>query len=252
MIFSHPRTPRRVPGVRPHETFPIVLVLACAALFAVPAWRAFGRWLIHENGPVELTTFLSFVLAGVVACAAWRAARGRAGRPAWGVLLILLAAASFVAALEEISWGQSFAHFASPAAFAQLNVQSETNLHNLEGVQNLHSFLLFAVGVIGLALFAWSRRAARGLHVPRMVGVCFAIVAVLGGFDWWTDNFPFGDPADTVIGMLAEVNELVLSLGVMAFALHVRALVPALATPRIAPRPAGESAGLPVGSIKAM
>jgi hypothetical protein len=225
---------RRVPRLHVLESFPIVLVLVCAVLFSIPALLAFDRWLIHENGPIELSTFLSFITAGAFAAAAWHSARARGVRSTWTALLLLFGLAAFVAGLEEISWGQSFTHFASPAAFARLNVQAETNLHNLEGVQNLHSFLLFVAGVAGTLLFAWSRRVTgRWPRVPGMVGVCFAIVATLGGLDWWTDNFPFGDPADTVIGMLAEVNELVLSLGVMAFAVHARAVL----SPRPAPHP---------------
>jgi len=237
MISSRGRSGRPVGWLRLLRTTPVLLVLACAVLFSIPTLRAFDRWFIHENGPVEMSTFLSFLAAGFFATRALWPARARG---ASGLVLLMVAgfaACSFVAALEEISWGQSLAHFASPPGWERFNVQDETNLHNLDGVQNLHSFLLFAIGAVGLALSVLSRRAGGLLRAPHVVSVCFAIVAVLGGLDWWTDNFPFGDPADTVIGMLTEVNEMVLSLGLMAYAFDLRTRVRPLRGRRTVPEP---------------
>ena len=55
--------------------------------------------------------------------------------------------------------------------------------------------------------------------LPGSTRVCLGVVAFLGLFDWITDNYPFGDPADTVIGMLAEVNEMVLAFAGLLFAI---------------------------------
>ena len=199
-----------------------VLVLSCSVIFGVPGTRSFGRMLIHENGPVEMSTFLAFIAGGVVALtAAWRVRRA----PERGPLMLLIVAFAFAwmfAGMEEISWGQSLLGFASPQGMDRFNVQNETNVHNLEGVQNLHSFLLFLLGTGGLALAAFiGRWRYPELRVPGSTKACLAFVAFLGLFDWITDNFPFGNPADTIIGMLAEVNEMVLAFAGLLFATAV-------------------------------
>lgn len=192
-------------------SIPIVMVVACVALFSIPAQRSFSLWLVRENGPVELATFLTFVLGGVVGLVAAR--RAATSNPmAVSAVIAGFALIWIAAGLEEISWGQSLLHFASPQGWARFNTQDEINLHNLEGVQNLHSFLLFAFGVVGLVLPIWfHRRGLTALDCPPSVRVYLGLVAVLGALDWWTDNFPFGDPVDTTIGRLTEVNELILA-----------------------------------------
>lgn len=197
-----------------------VIVAGCSVIFGVPETRPVGRMLIHENGPVEMATFLAFLAGGVVALfAAWRIRNTRDT----GRLLPLIVAFAFAwvfAGMEEVSWGQSLIGFASPQGMDRFNVQNETNVHNLEGVQNLHSFLLFLLGAGGLTIAAViERRRYVDLRVPGSTMLCLGVVAFLGLFDWITDNFPFGNPADTIIGMLAEVNELVLAVAGLLFAI---------------------------------
>lgn len=218
-----------------------VIVTGCSVIFGVPETRPFGRMLIHENGPVEMATFFAFIAGGVVAlAAAWRVRRN----PGAGRLLLLVVAFSFAwmfAGMEEISWGQSLIGFASPQGMDRFNVQNETNVHNLEGVQNLHSFLLFLLGAGGLALAAViERRRYDDLRVPGSTKVCLGVVAFLGLFDWITDNFPFGNPADTIIGMLAEVNEMALAFAGLLFAIALASRLAARGrsgAPRSQPQP---------------
>ncbi len=198
----------------------LVVVVGCGVVFGIPRTRPFGRMLIHENGPVEMTTFFAFMAGGLIALmAAWRVRRIRdAGLVP--LLAVAFAIGWMFAGMEEISWGQSLIGFASPAGLERINAQNETNVHNLDGVQDLHSFLLFALGAGGLALAAAvDRWRYPDLRVPGSTRACLAVVAFLGLFDWITDNYPFGDPADTVIGMLAEVNEMVLAFAGLLFAI---------------------------------
>ena len=197
-----------------------VIVVGCGVVFGVPGTRPFGRMLIHENGPVEMATFFAFMAGGVIALtAAWRTRRMRGAGPV-PLLTVAFAIAWMFAGMEEISWGQSLVGFASPAGLERINVQNETNVHNLEGVQDLHSFLLFVLGAGGLALAAAVERwRYPDLRAPGSTRACLFVVAFLGLFDWITDNYPFGDPADTVIGMLAEVNEMVLAFAGLLFAI---------------------------------
>ena len=58
------------------------------------------------------------------------------------ILITFLSFLTFLAAMEEISWGQQIFHFQSTDYFAQHNMQKETNLHNLMDA-NLFSSLIY-------------------------------------------------------------------------------------------------------------
>jgi len=60
---------------------------------------------------------------------------------AWAVGLFALL--SFVAGMEEISWGQQLLHFHSGDYFLHANLQHETNLHNLINA-NLFSSMIYS------------------------------------------------------------------------------------------------------------
>jgi hypothetical protein len=78
----------------------------------------------NENGVVELSTAFFFVLASVFFFLTFRANIN--------VFLLLLALLMFVAAGEELSWGQHLLHFSTPDSLNKVNVQHEFNFHNIE------------------------------------------------------------------------------------------------------------------------
>ncbi|HHQ48787.1 MAG TPA: hypothetical protein ENK19_07880 [Acidobacteria bacterium] len=88
--------------------------------------------LTVEDGPVENATALLFLVASVIMAETWwRSARpGRRPRRLHG--LLVLAVLLFICFGEEISWGQRIFGWRTPPAIASLNLQGETNLHNLE------------------------------------------------------------------------------------------------------------------------
>ena len=84
-------------------------------------------------------------------------------------MLVLFAAGAAFVAIEEISYGQTFWEYHTPAWFLEANHQREFNLHNLAG--DAPSRLLRRVGEFGLPIFGlvlpllWMRRGrgdARG------------------------------------------------------------------------------------------
>jgi hypothetical protein len=82
-------------------------------------------WLTQEDGIVEWTTALLFLLSAI-ACGwgAWRrAGRQRVGLVVWAALAILFMG-------EEVSWFQRVIGFSTPE-FLEGNVQGEANFHNL-------------------------------------------------------------------------------------------------------------------------
>ncbi len=80
--------------------------LGAAALFAGAALVGLALWRLRARSDAHIVRQVSYA----------------------GVALIL-----FVAAGEEISWGQRLLAFETPDAIREVNAQGETNLHNLYG-----------------------------------------------------------------------------------------------------------------------
>ncbi|HYF23437.1 MAG TPA: hypothetical protein VD929_08580 [Caulobacteraceae bacterium] len=78
-----------------------------------------------DTGLVEYATVANFAAIAAFCAALSRRAEG-AARP----VLMGFAALAVVALGEEISWGQWIFGWSSPEAFAEANLQGETNLHN--------------------------------------------------------------------------------------------------------------------------
>lgn len=97
------------------------------------------EFLYREDGVMEYATAIMLLLSSLAL--AWRAltwpgdgkalrsaAHGQ-GNPAW--FLMLIAAAAFLLGMEEISWGQRIFGWDTPDILQEINLQNETNLHNL-------------------------------------------------------------------------------------------------------------------------
>ena len=82
-------------------------------------------WATYEDMYGEWTQMYLFVM--VTLSALWLVFRGT-GR--YRPFFMLLAAAGFFTAGEEISWGQRLLDIDSPEFFEDYNIQGETNVHN--------------------------------------------------------------------------------------------------------------------------
>jgi hypothetical protein len=194
-------------------------------------------WLIEEDSIVEWIGTVG-LFAGA-ACFLWAFVltgrpelRGRYGTVK-RLVLLGLALLLFVAAGEEISWGQRLLGIATPESLSDVNTQGETNLHNLDLFQNVLSvdrlFQLFWVGfgvVVPLLSRAWEpARRLLDRHLP-ILPVSIALLLVLNEVveqlfqrlieaspDLYASTFPIG--SSTV-----ELNEsnvgLLLGLGALA------------------------------------
>lgn len=192
---------------------PVVLTAVAAYLFASPALEPRALPWVRENGPAEIASFAALLAAGVLLLLGARRSSGRAR-----VGLAVAGALGVLAALEEVSWGQSFFRFASPAGWEQVNVQNEINVHNLEPFQELHSFALFGIGVAALAAASWAARRAPRWRAPGVAHPYLVVLTLLGGLDWLTDNEPIAPRFDHVVGRLVEINELWLALAALLWA----------------------------------
>jgi hypothetical protein len=136
----------------------LALTAIAVYIFASYCILLFGRdtidWLIEEDSVVEwIGTVGLFVAAGCFLWAFVISSRGPLkGRfIIWKRLALLaLAVLLFVAAGEEISWGQRLLGISTPEGLGSVSTQNETNLHNIDFFQNSISvdrlFQLFWIG----------------------------------------------------------------------------------------------------------
>ena len=104
-----------------------------------------------ETGPVEtVTAVVMLATAGAAALLALKLRRNAAAPRRWQVWYLLIAAGALFVFMEEISYGQHWFGWTSPAYFQEHNKQRELNLHNLYG-DALSSSMRKAVNV-GLPL----------------------------------------------------------------------------------------------------
>jgi len=153
------------------------LVMIATVSLALADPQIFRSWFAAEDGPIEYGTAVLLLIGGVVLLC--RAVRGTGSR---GMVFVALtgiyALLFFLAAGEEISWGQRIFGLETPEALAQRNDQHELTFHNLVvgGVKldevifgNLLSVVLLSY-LIGLTLmwprFAWVRRFSEALAIP--------------------------------------------------------------------------------------
>ena len=113
-----------------------------------------------EDGLVESLGALSLLAASLFFAWTFWHSRGRGNEFLWfrtqrNVLALALAAAFLFAGGEEISWGQRIFGWATPVGIEEINVQGETNLHNMAFLQNFipaHTLFNLFWAAYGVAL----------------------------------------------------------------------------------------------------
>lgn len=134
----------------------VALLIALGFLFVYTNLPRFESY-IQEDGLIEWLTVLGLLAASAVSL--YRAISLYRDKP-WQFFLtnIVLGILLFIAAGEEISWGQRVLGIQTPGYFKEYNLQAETNLHNLKinGIEInrfVFSYLLIGVLVIYLGFF---------------------------------------------------------------------------------------------------
>ena len=139
-----------------------VFALTCAlALGTLHGDRRLLFRITREDGPIEWMTVAALLtLAVVVVRHLW--SLPKEALPAWvRAAFFALIGLAFFAAGEEISWGQRIFGFSTGETMHNLNLQHETNLHNLIPGALFNGIIVFSLG-IGFVLIPtiWRRRSA--------------------------------------------------------------------------------------------
>jgi hypothetical protein len=147
--------------------FPLFFCIAWLGFKKIPNTLYFS--LIREDGLLESFEAVFFFAGGILAMAAARRLRDSGTGSRVG-FFALLGAGMFLAALEEISWGQRFFHIPSPGFFRNHNTQGETTVHNLRFFQNLLPFAYIGAGLAGM--LSWLAVRSAGRKIRETVSAC--------------------------------------------------------------------------------
>jgi len=201
--------------------FPIVF-LGLSELLRLAHWNTYVK-LAMEDGILEwseaFVLFLSFLLASSIAIGF---ARERCF--VLTATYCLFSLMFIFGCIEEISWGQRFLDFDTPAFFQQYNRQEEANIHNLLYVQEILT-VLFNTAVLFYFGSAWlwvSRNMAlkypSSIHylVPSCLLTPYFTMHLLYWYvfppqaGWWAGKRP---------GQTFEIDEFLIYLGFLLFML---------------------------------
>ena len=140
--------------------FPIyyVLFIYCF-IYILPFGRdiigiSWFDWLRSEDGPLEWIQFIEYAVSCLLAFLIYLKRKRK--RDIDSIIWLLIAFLSFVIAGEEISWGERITGIGI-SSISSINVQGETNFHNLPFFHNYLLDPIFEISCIFLGWFGWRR-----------------------------------------------------------------------------------------------
>lgn len=199
--------------------FPLLIDFIMLFFLRVDVTRSATRWMLNENHPVELLTFLFLMMAVVWALALARQEKLNQEK-AWVYgFYILFAAGVFLVGMEEISWGQQFLKFHTFGIFKGVNQQGEVNIHNIGKLHGNSAYFRFVFGFGGLVgVWLYSRNILRKIAPSPLLLTWFLVItffAVLGIYKNLSGDtrlyYYF------LLRPLSEMNEMLIGLAAFLF-----------------------------------
>ena len=111
-------------------------------------------WLRSEDGPLEWIQFIEYAISSILALLIY--VRTKRKKNINSIIWLLIALLSFVIAGEEISWGERITGIGINS-ISDINVQGETNFHNLPFFHNYLLDPIFEISCIFLGWFGWRK-----------------------------------------------------------------------------------------------
>ena len=128
-----------------------VYILPYGKIFIGVSWF---DWLRSEDGPLEWLQFFEYAISSFLALFIF--VRRKKKKEINSLIWLLISFLSLVIAGEEISWGERLTGIGI-TTISDLNVQGETNFHNLPFFHNYLLDPVFEVSCIFLGWFGWRK-----------------------------------------------------------------------------------------------
>lgn len=176
-------------------------------------------WPFYRNG-----IFIKSLMQLVGAIAFIMIARKYARNRQWlAMALSILVTLVFVVMIgEELSWGQRIFGWTTPEAYAEINAQGETNLHNL-ATQVFQNVLYFGGWLIGVGLAFWSNTLKGVLNKFKPLRFLIDWLPPLSFVLIFAAGFGFGDPVRSETGPHYGSNLfIIIATAILLIALCVR------------------------------
>ncbi len=132
-------------------------------------------WLRSEDGPLEWIQFIEYATSSLFAFIIFLKKRNK--KEINSIIWIFLACTLFIIAGEEISWGERLTGIGI-SSISNLNVQGETNLHNLPFFHNYLLDPVFEITCIFLGWFGWRRFTKLNSLPEKYLSLYFLFVAL--------------------------------------------------------------------------
>ena len=132
-------------------------------------------WLRSEDGPLEWMQFIEYVFSSFLAFFVF--CRQKKKKEVNTIFWLLIAFLSFLIAGEEISWGERLTGIGINS-IANLNVQGETNFHNLPFFHNYLLDPVFEISCIFLGWFGWRKFKRIDAFPSKELSLFFLFVAL--------------------------------------------------------------------------
>lgn len=197
---------------------PFLMIALCALGLFFPFSREQTLWLLQENRPVEMLTFMFLFAAGLIALVL--GFKARAIKPltyeplfilTFGILLLIVG-------LEEISWGQHFIGFETPESMKEINQQDEMNLHNLPGVHGKSEIMRMLFGVGGLiGIYCAGIPLFKNLSVSPLLFSWFLVITIHATADLFSDFISMPKRIDYALSESSELVELMIGIAALSY-----------------------------------
>ena len=132
-------------------------------------------WFRSEDGPLEWIQFIEYALSSFLAFFVF--IKQKKKKDINTFIWLLIALLSFLIAGEEISWAERLTGIGINS-ISNLNVQGETNLHNLPFFHNYLLDPVFEISCIFLGWFGWRRFKNINAFPPKRLSLFFLFVAL--------------------------------------------------------------------------
>ncbi len=150
----------------------LVYILPYGKFFIGISWF---DWLRSEDGPLEWIQFIEYLISSLFALMIFFKQKKK--KEINSIIWLIISLFCFVIAGEEISWGERLTGFGINS-ISSLNVQGETNFHNLPFFHNYLLDPVFEIGCIFLGWVGWKKFKKINAFPNKKYSLYFLFVAL--------------------------------------------------------------------------